>query len=112
MQEVITAKQVDALFLALAVAGPLAGAGIGWWRGRRPLSGLLWGLLLTANWILWRVYNAITDRLGLDTVRNLLVNLALFVLLGAVAGAVIALLSRRRGISYAAGSGKGDTLQQ
>lgn len=104
MQEIITASQVDALFLALAVAGPLIGAGIGWARGRRPLVGLLWGLLLTANWILWRIYNTITDRLGLDTVRNLLVNLALFVALGAIAGYIVALRVRRENASYATGT--------
>lgn len=101
MQEIVTAGQVETLFLALAIAGPLIGAGIGWVRGRRPLTGLLWGLLLTANWVLWRIYNAITDRLGLDTVRNLLVNLALFVALGAIAGYVTALRTKRGNTSYA-----------
>lgn len=111
MQEIITAKQVDALFLTLAIAAPIAGAAIGWVKGKRALSGLLWGLLLTVNWILWRVYNAITDRLGLDTVRNLLVNLALFVVVGAVAGYLAALRTRRRRVSYGAGAGGGQTSQ-
>jgi hypothetical protein len=112
VQEIITAKQVDTLFLALAIAGPLMGAGIGWAKSRRALTGLLWGLLLTANWILWRVYNAITDRLGLDTVRNLLVNLALFVVLGAVAGYLGALHTKRRGASNGAGAGGSPTPQR
>lgn len=111
MQEIITAKQVDALFLTLAIAAPVAGAAIGWMRGKRALTGLLWGLLLTANWILWRLYNAITDRLGLDTVRNLLVNLTLFVVLGAVAGYLAALRAKRRDASYGAGAGSGQTPQ-
>ena len=111
MQEVITARQVDMLFLALAIAGPLLGAGIGWVRSRRAITGLLWGLLLTANWILWRIYNAITDRLGLDTVRNLLVNLALFVVLGAIARFLTALGAKRREASYGAGAGGGQTPQ-
>lgn len=100
MQEIVTAKQVDALFLTLAIAGPLIGAAVGWWRRRRPLSGMLWGLLLTANWTLWRIYNAITDRLGLDTVRNLLVNVTLFVVIGAVTGYAMALRAQRRDVSY------------
>lgn len=104
MQELITASQVDALFLALAIAGPIIGASIGWARSRRPLAGLLWGLLLTANWILWRIYNAITDRLGLDTVRNLLANLALFVALGAIAGYIAARRVRKENASYATGT--------
>ncbi|MCS6830362.1 MAG: hypothetical protein RMM08_07215 [Armatimonadota bacterium] len=111
MQELITAKQVDTLFLALAIAGPVAGAALAWAKERRLLTGLLWGLLLTANWLLWRLYNAITDRLGLDTVRNLLVNLALFVALGAVAGYLAALRAKRRNASYGAGAGGGQTSQ-
>lgn len=111
MQEIITAKQVDVLFLVLAIAGPIVGAGIGWAKNRRALTGLLWGLLLTANWLLWRVYNAITDRLGLDTVRNLLVNLALFVVLGAVAGYLAALRAKRGNASYETGAGGGQTSQ-
>lgn len=109
MQEIVTTEQVEALFVALAVAGPFVGAGIGWARGRRALIGLLWGLLFTANWILWCVYNAITNRLGLDTVRNLLVNLALFIAVGAIAGYVVALRTRRRDISYATGTSRRQT---
>lgn len=101
MQEIVTARQVDTLFLILGIAGPLVGAGIGWWRFKRARAGFLWGLLLSANWVLWRIYNAITDRLGLDTVRNLLVNLALFVVLGAVVGYLMALRANRRNVSDA-----------
>lgn len=111
MQEIITAKQVDALFLTLAIAAPAVGAAVGWVRSKRALTGLLWGVLLTANWILWRLYNAITDRLGLDTVRNLLVNLTLFVVLGAVAGYLTALRVKRRNVSYGAGAGSNPTSQ-
>ena len=50
-------------------------------------AGLGVGLLVGAgNYALWTAYNAITDRLGLDTVKNLLVNLAVFVAVGAAAG--------------------------
>ncbi len=109
MQEIVTAQQVDRLFLILAIAGPLGGAGVGWLWQKRAVHGLLWGLLLTANWILWRLYNAITDRLGLDTVRNLLVNLAMFVALGAVAGFVMAVRSRRRNAPYETGESHSQT---
>lgn len=107
MQEIITAQQVDTLFVVLAVGGPIVGAAIGWLRGKRVLHGLLWGMLLTANWLLWRLYNAITDRLGLDTVRNLIVNLVLFLVLGAVAGWLVARRSRRGEASHGAGAGRG-----
>ena len=67
-----------------------------------PLIGLIWGLLTkqavrglcvgllvgVGNYALWTVYNAITEKLGLDTVKNLLTNLGLFVLLGIVIGLV------------------------
>ncbi|MCS6949428.1 MAG: hypothetical protein RMM06_04805 [Armatimonadota bacterium] len=107
MQEIITAQQVDRVFLILAIVGPLVGAAVGWARGRRTLQGLLWGMLLTANWLLWRVYNAITDRLGLDTVRNLLVNLALFVTLGVVAGFLAAWRVKRGTTPHGTGAGRG-----
>ena len=40
------------------------------------------------NLILWRIYNVITDHLGLDTVKNLFVNMALFVVIGVIIGVV------------------------
>ena len=59
---------------------------------------LVLGLLVGGgNYALWTVYNAITDRLGLDTVKNLLVNLALFVFIGILAGGTGAWWSRRSG---------------
>jgi hypothetical protein len=38
---------------------------------------------------LWVVYNAIEDHFGLDSVAALLINLALFVVVGVVAGMVV-----------------------
>jgi hypothetical protein len=35
---------------------------------------------------MWSVYNALTDRIGLDTVRNLEVNVVLFAAVGLVIG--------------------------
>ncbi|MGC8668216.1 MAG: hypothetical protein ACP5VE_08900 [Chthonomonadales bacterium] len=107
MREIVTQEQVEHLFLMLAVAGPAAGALIGALvalctprtRGRPgiyALRGVLWGLLGTVNWLLWRLYNAITAQLGLDTVANLLVNLVLFAALGCAAGWIYS--RRRRGV--------------
>lgn len=102
MREIVSVEQVQRLFLLLAVALPIlgvaVGAGLGARRGqlrRCALQGLLIGALGPVNLVLWFVYNRITDRLGLDTVKNLLVNLALFVTLGIVAGLVAGSIVRK-----------------
>ena len=95
MKEIITMEQANRLFLMLAVVIPVIGLLVGGLLGSRrgnagrgALTGLLFGLIGPANLLLWNVYNAITDRLGLDTVKNLLVNLGLFIALGVVAGLI------------------------
>lgn len=104
MREIVTQEQVERLFLILAVAGPAAGLALGAltaYLGRvkgaglapQALRGACWGLLGTVNWLLWKLYNALTSVFGLDTVVNLLVNLIVFVALGGAAGWMI---SRRR----------------
>ena len=85
-QELITEHQANLLMLAVLIAAPVIG--LVWGAVRKQWArGLTIGLLVGGgNYALWTVYNAITDRLGLDTVKNLLVNLVLFVLVGIVAG--------------------------
>jgi len=86
VKELIDPHQAHLLMLAVLVLAPIIGAGWGLVTRRVP-RGLALGLAVgVGNYALWTVYNAITDRLGLDTVRNLLVNLALFVLLGVAVG--------------------------
>jgi hypothetical protein len=103
MREIVTVEQVNRLFLLLAFAGPVAGlligAALGARRGsaaRGAIVGLLVGALGILNLGLWTLYNALTDRMGLDSVKNLLVNLALFVGLGIAAGFGLGRLARRR----------------
>ncbi len=93
LHEIVTVGQVERLFALLAVAVPLAGLVIGALSGARrrqagrgALLGLGIGLIGPLNWLLWHLYNALTDRNGLDTVRNLVINLALFLLIGAGLG--------------------------
>lgn len=76
-----------------------------------PLVGLVWGVVAKrlvrglviglgvgiGNDVLWTVYNAITDKLGLDTVKNLVVNVSLFVVLGVIIGLGAAWLSAKSG---------------
>ena len=96
MRELIEVGTVERLFRLLAVIGPVAGLLLGLILGSRKrslqtfaLRGFLIGLCGTLNWILWRLYNALTDRNGLDSVGNLMLNLGLFVLLGAGLGVIL-----------------------
>jgi len=93
LREIVDIAAVERLFLILAVLGPVAGLAIGAFVGKRRgqirsgvLSGLMIGLLGTLNWLLWRVYNTLTDANGLDSVKGLAINLVLFVAVGAVLG--------------------------
>ncbi len=90
MKELIDERQAYLLMVVVLVAAPLIG--LLWGVVTKRLArGLTVGLLVGAgNYALWTVYNAITEKLGLDTVKNLLVNLALFVLVGIVAGLAVA----------------------
>jgi drug/metabolite transporter (DMT)-like permease len=95
LHELITLEQANKLMLALIVIAPLVGALCGL-AVRKVRGGALIGLALgVGNFLLWKVYNAITDRLGLDTVKNLAVNVVLFVVVGIVIGVVAARLAPR-----------------
>ena len=50
------------------------------------VTGVLIGLLGPANWLLWHIYNRIEDHYGLDSVKAMLINLALFAVLGIAVG--------------------------
>ncbi len=95
MKELIDPRQAHLLMLGVLLLAPLLGLAWGAWA-KRLVSGLVIGLLVgVGNYALWTVYNAITDRLGLDTVKNLLVNLVLFVIVGCVIGVSVGLYQRR-----------------
>ena len=86
MKELIDPHQAHLLMLCVLILAPLIGLAWGYAAKRLPL-GLAIGIAAgVGNYALWTVYNAITDHLGLDTVKNLLVNLGLFVLIGIAAG--------------------------
>ncbi len=89
MHELVSPQSVDRILLFLAVVGPVAGLIIGVVLGAREkcvwpraLAGVLLGGLLTVVYGMWRVYGAITDRLGLDSVANLVLELVLFAVVG------------------------------
>ena len=115
--ELITQGQANALFGGLFALGVVL-APIAFLIARRRggdglLAALLWGgPLVLVGGVLWPVYNAITIRLGLDTVANLLTNLGLFVMVGALMGVGWAWLVARRqpaaDLSRAAGNEPAD----
>jgi len=86
MHELITYPQANRLMIAVLVMAPVLGL-IWGMASKRVVQGLIAGILIGAgNLTLWHIYNAITDKLGLDTVKNLLVNLALFASVGLLVG--------------------------
>jgi len=86
MKELIDAHQAHLLMLVLLGIAPLIGLLWGF-LAKRARRGLAIGVLVgVGNFALWNGYNAITDKLGLDTVKNLLTNLCLFIVLGVVIG--------------------------
>lgn len=89
MKELIDPHQAHLLMLGVLLAAPIMGLLWGV-LAKRFVAGLTGGLVVgIGNYGLWTIYNAITDRLGLDTVKNLLVNLTLFIIIGITVGLVI-----------------------
>ncbi len=89
MREIVDIDAVGRLFAVLAVVLPLVGTVVGaLWGGkhgavrRGALIGFAVGCLGIVNWLMWTLYNALTKQNGLDSVRNVVVNLILFVAVG------------------------------
>ena len=102
MQELVTVEQAEQAIRAAAVALPAAGLVIGAAAGalrRQVARGVALGLLCGASGpavlALWRVYNAIVNRYGLDSVTGLLINLGLFAVIGLLLGLAVAAVWRR-----------------
>jgi len=102
MEEIVTIEQAEHLLRILAFGtlpvGFILGVLVGALRHRLRvglLLGLLCGLIGPAIWALWRLYNGVIGIYGLDSVRGLLINLALFVGIGVAAGIAIGLVWRR-----------------
>lgn len=94
MTELITIAQANRIMLILLIAAPVLGLALGALTKRIKL-GVLTGIGIGGgNYVMWKVYSAITDRLGLDTVKNLLVNLGLFIAVGVIVGLAIGRMSK------------------
>ncbi len=86
MKELFTQAQANGIF---GVALPLIGLALGGAllaRKKERFIALFVGGALVLCGLLWWVYSAITSALGLDTVLNLVVNFALFIVVGAGVG--------------------------
>jgi hypothetical protein len=105
MGELVDLQAVEKWFGILAVLAPILAIGVGallQHRRGRPgalVIGILIGLLGPANWLLWRIYNRIEDHYGLDSVKAMLINLALFAALGIAVGLGFRFLRRSKGPS-------------
>lgn len=82
--------------LFIAVAGPLVGLIVGALVGahkkcaaRPVVAGVLLGGIGPLIYWMWRLYGVVTSALGLDSVANLVVELVMFAVLGAVLGIAI-----------------------
>lgn len=102
LRELIEYGDADRFIRLLAIFTPIACLLVGGWVGKRrrtmkrgALLGLGIGLFGPLVWLLWCVFNAITAALGLDSVRNLLVNGVVFIVTGAVIGASAGWVRRR-----------------
>jgi hypothetical protein len=116
MQELVTVEQAERAIrvaaVALPVAGIIVGAVAGAVRGQamRGLAlGLLCGMIGPGLWGLWLMYSGVVGAYGLDSVRGLLVNIALFVGIGVVVGFGVGLALRRFGRTV--GEGRPDGSQ-
>lgn len=102
MRELVTVEQAERALLLLTAALPalglLAGAVVGGLRRRLTAGlglGLACGLAGPLLLGLWRAYNAIMGRYGLDSVKALLLNLGLFLAVGAAIGLAAGVALRR-----------------
>ena len=105
MKELVSVELVERVFRYLAISGPIdglaIGALVGWWL-RAARIGLICGVIVAcigpANYGLWKLSGAITGKLGLDSVANLLIQAAMFVILGFAAGVILGGCRAKSGI--------------
>lgn len=97
MHEIIETETIGRLFWGLTILTPILGLLFGWQsakrsgnRSRSLRTAMLIGGIGPVNLLLWYLYNAITDRNGLDSIQNLFINLVVFVVTGALIGTLIA----------------------
>ena len=89
MHEIVTPEQAQTLVRGAAAGllaiGIIGGAAAGALVRRRRVGPIVGGFVALAGalvYALWLAYNAVTARLGLDSVKALVINLAIFVVVG------------------------------
>ena len=101
MKELVSPAQAETYTGAISVLVTLVAAGAGWRSvGTR---GLLAGLCGPLVWTMWQVhkyltrYDPRTGYFGLDKVKILFLELAMFIALGVILGSVWNAIARRKG---------------
>ena len=96
MKELVSVELVERVFRYVAIICPVAGlllGGVIGWAFRRPGIGTRLGIAVGCagllNYVLWRLSGAITGKLGLGSVANLLIQAAMFLALGFAAGVML-----------------------
>ena len=109
MKELVTEHQAHLIMLAFLAAAPIIGL---FWGAitKKIRLGLLVGVCVgVGNYALWTVYNAITDHFGLDTVKNLQINLVFFIVVGIIVGLVAGkAVAQKRARTNSGGDNRGD----
>lgn len=102
LHEIVDIGAVNRIFGWVAILLPILAAPIGYFlavKGKsrvvNALRWLMWGMLGPFNWLMWRLYNVLTDRNGLDSVSNVVVNLVVFAVVGCLSGVVFASVERK-----------------
>jgi apolipoprotein N-acyltransferase len=85
MPELINRAQANGFFIAILILG-IVTYFVTFSKTKSREKSLLFGGPLVLVGILWWIYNAITDKIGLNTVLNLWVNAILFIIVGIVCG--------------------------
>jgi hypothetical protein len=85
MPELINRAQANGFFIAILLMG-IVTYFVTFSKTKSRDKSLLFGGPLALVGILWWVYNAITDKIGLNTVLNLWINAILFIIIGIACG--------------------------
>lgn len=102
LELILDERTIELGILLFAIITPILCCPVGYFIGKRTKQlrfGFSWGCIAGAVgpsvFFLWKMYNAITDYFGLDTVKNLLVNLVVFSLIGVFVGLLLTKAPRR-----------------